>query len=265
MAEVDREESRMCLLLMAIRAHPRYKAIFAANRDEFYDRPTAQAAFWADAPQVLAGRDLRAGGTWMGITRSGRIAAVTNYRDPLTHRAEALSRGHLVSEYLRGKETPQSYIERLAERWHQYNGFNLVLGDREALFWCSNRAAKEMALGPGIYGLSNRLLDTSWPKTERGKAGLKDLVDEEAELNPEGIFALLSDRREAEEASLPDTGVGLPLERVLSPIFIASPGYGTRSSTILVVDQGNRVTFLERTFPTVSARPDTVKYEFQIE
>lgn len=255
----------MCLLLMAIRAHPRYKAIFAANRDEFYDRPTAQAAFWADAPQVLAGRDLRAGGTWMGITRSGRIAAVTNYRDPLTHRAEALSRGHLVSEYLRGKETPQSYIERLAERWHQYNGFNLVLGDREALFWCSNRAAKEMALGPGIYGLSNRLLDTSWPKTERGKAGLKDLVDEEAELNPEGIFALLSDRREAEEASLPDTGVGLPLERVLSPIFIASPGYGTRSSTILVVDQGNRVTFLERTFPTVSARPDTVKYEFPIE
>jgi uncharacterized protein with NRDE domain len=265
MAEIDREGSRMCLLLMAIRAHPRYRAIFAANRDEFYDRPTAQAAFWEDAPQILAGRDLKAGGTWMGITRSGRIAAVTNYRDPLTHRAEALSRGHLVSEYLRGKEAPLNYIGRLAERWHQYNGFNLVLGDREALFWCSNRAAKEKELGPGIYGLSNHLLDTSWPKIERGKAGLRDLIEEGAELNLERIFALLSDRQGAEEASLPDTGVGLPLERVLSPIFITSPGYGTRSSTILLVNQGNRVTFLERTFPSVSAHPDTVKYEFQIE
>jgi uncharacterized protein with NRDE domain len=255
----------MCLLLMAIRVHPRYKAIFAANRDEFYDRPAAQAAFWAGAPQVLAGRDLKAGGTWMGVTRSGRIAAVTNYRDPLTHRAEALSRGHLVSEYLRGKEAPVSYIERLADRWHRYNGFNLVLGDRESLFWCSNRAAKERALGPGIYGLSNHLLDTPWPKIERGKVGLKDRIDEEAELNPETIFALLADRREADEASLPDTGVALPLERVLSPIFITSPGYGTRSSTILLVEHGDRVTFLERTFPPASAHPDTVKYEFQIE
>ncbi len=255
----------MCLLLMAIRAHPRYKAIFAANRDEFYDRPTAQAAFWEDAPQILAGRDLKAGGTWMGITRSGRIAAVTNYRDPLTHRAEALSRGHLVSAYLNGKEAPLKYIGRLAERWHQYNGFNLVLGDRDALFWCSNRAAKERRLGPGIYGLSNHFLDTPWPKIEKGKAGLRDLIEEGAELNQERTFALLSDRQEADEPSLPDTGVGLPLERVLSPIFITSPGYGTRSSTILLVDQANRVTYLERTFPPVSVHSDTVKYEFQIE
>jgi len=255
----------MCLLLMAIGAHPRYKAIYAANRDEFYDRPTAQAAFWDEAPQVLAGRDLKAGGTWMGVTRSGRIAAVTNYRDPLTHRAEALSRGQLVIGYLKGKETPLSYIERLAERWHQYNGFNLVLGDGEALFWCSNRAEKVRRLGTGIYGLSNRLLDTPWPKIVRGKAGLKDLIGEENELSPEGIFALLSDRQEGEDAALPDTGVGLQLERVLSPIFITSPGYGTRSSTILLVDHGNRVIFLERTFPPASAQPETVKYEFKVE
>jgi uncharacterized protein with NRDE domain len=255
----------MCLLLMAIRAHHRYKALFAANRDEFYDRPTTQAAFWEDAPQVLGGRDLKAGGTWMGVTRSGRIAAVTNFRDPLTYRVDAVSRGELVSDYLRGKERPLSYIGRLSERWHQYNGFNLVLGDWAGLFWCSNRTAKERGLGPGIYGLSNHLLDTPWPKIERGKAGLKDLIEEESELNLERIFALLSDRQEAEEASLPDTGVGLPLERVLSPIFITSPGYGTRSSTILLVDQANQVTFLERTFHPVSGAPDTVKYEFQIE
>lgn len=255
----------MCLLLMAIESHPRYRAIFAANRDEFYDRPTARAAFWEDAPQVLAGRDLLAGGTWMGMTRRGRFAAVTNYRDPSTHRPDALSRGHLVSDYLRGEETPLGYIKGLAERGHPYNGFNLVLGDRETLLWCSNRAGKEKNLGPGIYGLSNRLLDTPWPKTEKGKAGLKDLIDGKAEPDPEGLFALLSDRREADEEALPDTGVGLPLERVLSPIFITSPGYGTRSSTVLLVDRGNRVTFLERTFPPSSTRVHTVKYEFLIE
>lgn len=255
----------MCLLLMAIESHPRYRAIFAANRDELYNRPTARAAFWEDAPQVLAGRDLLAGGTWMGMTRRGRFAAVTNYRDPSTHRPDALSRGHLVSDYLRGEETPLGYIKRLAERGHPYNGFNLVLGDRETLLWCSNRAGKEKHLGPGIYGLSNHLIDTPWPKTEKGKAGLKDLIDGKAEPDPEGLFALLSDRREADEEALPDTGVGLSLERVLSPIFITSPGYGTRSSTVLLVDRGNRVTFLERTFHPNSTRAHTVKYEFLIE
>jgi uncharacterized protein with NRDE domain len=265
MAGIDREESEMCLLLMAIRAHPRYKAIFAANRDEFYDRPTAQAAFWEQTPQVLAGRDLKAGGTWMGITKSGRFAAVTNYRDPLRYRPDARSRGHLVTEYLTGNEAPLTCIRRWAGRWHQYNGFNLILADREALFWCSNRAEEERKLGPGIYGLSNHLLDTPWPKIQRGKAGLKDLIDGDTELDPECIFTLLSDRQEAEEASLPDTGVGLQLERVLSPIFITSPGYGTRSSTILLVDHDNRVTFLERTFPPDSPHPDTVKYRFKIE
>jgi len=254
----------MCLLLIAIESHPRYRAIFAANRDEFYNRPTAQAAFWEDAPQVLAGRDLLAGGTWMGMTRSGRFAAVTNYRDPSTHRPDALSRGHLVSDYLRGEETPLGYIKRLAERRHQYNGFNLVLGDRETFLWCSNRAPGERGLGPGVYGLSNHLLDTPWPKTEKGKAGLKGLIDEKVEPDPESLFSLLSDRREADEEALPDTGVGLPLERVLSPIFITSPGYGTRSSTILLVDRENRVTFLERTFHPVSIRDHTVKYELLI-
>jgi uncharacterized protein with NRDE domain len=255
----------MCLLLMAIESHPRYRAIFAANRDEFYNRPTAQAAFWEDVPQVLAGRDLLAGGTWMGMTRGGRFAAVTNYRDPSTHRPDALSRGHLVSDYLRGEEAPLGYIKRLAERGHQYNGFNLVLGDRETFFWCSNRAPGERGLGPGVYGLSNHLLDTPWPKTEKGKAGLKGLIDGKVEPDPEGLFSLLSDRREADEEALPDTGVGPPLERVLSPIFITSPGYGTRSSTVLLVDRENRVTFLERTFHPGSTRAHTVKYEFPIE
>jgi uncharacterized protein with NRDE domain len=265
MGEIHWEESGMCLLLMAIRLHPRYKAIFAANRDEFYDRPTAQAAFWEESPHVLGGRDLKAGGTWMGITRSGRIAAITNYRDPSRYRPEAPSRGHLVTEYLKDHEAPLTCIRRWAQRWHQYNGFNLVLADRKALFWCSNQAAAERSLGPGIYGLSNHLLDTPWPKIEKGKAGLKKLIDENPDLDPEGIFTLLCDRQEAEEASLPDTGVGLQLERVLSPIFITSPGYGTRSSTILLVDHGNRVTFLERTFSPDSPHPDTVKYEFKIE
>ena len=225
----------MCLLLLAVQTHPEYKLILAANRDEYYDRPSAPAAFWKDASYLLAGRDLRAGGTWLGITRKGRIAAITNYRDPSTIKSDAPSRGGLVSNFLLGQESPLDYLDRLAQKADQYNGFNLIIGEKYELYWYSNRGDGGRCLGPGIYGLSNHLLDTPWPKVTRGKTNMARLLSGGHDPAPEALFGLLLDRHIPDDKSLPDTGVGLQWERVLSPLFITSPHYGTRSSTILLM------------------------------
>ncbi len=255
----------MCLILLAIQSHPRYKLIIAANRDEFYDRPTAPAAFWDDAPYLLAGRDLRAGGTWLGITMQGRIAAITNYRDTASLKDQAPSRGQLVTGFLTGKETPERYLDMLDQKSQEYNGFNLIIGDKESLYWYSNRGEGRRLLDNGIYGVSNRLLDTPWPKVTRGKEILQRALSGIDNAEPEMMLHMLEDRSIPGDESLPDTGVGLEWERILSPIFITSPGYGTRSSTLIFVDLNDRVTFIERTY---NADPDhavTIKQEFRIE
>lgn len=237
----------MCLILLAVDAHPKYKVVIAANRDEVYDRPTAPAAFWPDAPQLLAGRDLREGGTWIGVTSEGRIAAVTNYRHPESVKPGSPSRGNLVSGFLLGKETPVQYLERLSRNANIYSGFNLLVGQREEICWYSNYGKGITKLLPGIHGLSNHLLDTPWPKVEKGRQALSGILAAE-ELSVEELFQTLMDRDAAPDKSLPDTGVGLPLERMLSPVFIASPGYGTRSSTIILMDGNGDITFTERSF-----------------
>lgn len=253
----------MCLLLAAIKVHPRYKLILAANRDEFYNRPTAPAGFWKEAPDLLAGRDLQGGGTWLGVNRGGKIAAVTNYRDPASHKEGAPSRGKLTTDFLLGKDGPEAYCETLSRKAALYNGFNLFLGDRERHCWFSNRGDGPRLLPPGLYGLSNRLLDTPWPKVRRGKEALRPLLSGERPFDPEEILDLLADRTLARDEELPDTGVGLERERMLSPMFIESPLYGTRSSTVLLIDLLDRATLLERTYD--SDPPTTVKYAFQIE
>ncbi len=255
----------MCLLFIAWKAHPSYKLILAANRDEYYDRPTAPAEFWKDAPGLLAGRDLRAQGTWLGITTGGRIAAVTNYRDPKSLKSKAPSRGRLVTDYLRGKDTPEGYLEKLVKRADQYNGYNLIFGSSKELFWYSNRGQEGRLLSPGIYGVSNHLLDTPWPKVARGKEAFRQLLGGSKGPEPEDLFHLLSDRTPAPDESLPQTGVGLEWERILSPIFITSPIYGTRSSTLIYIDQQDRVIFIERSFDSDPDHPKTVRFEFQIE
>jgi len=237
----------VCLALFAIDVHPRYKLVFAANRDEFYDRPTEQAGFWNEAPEVLAGRDLRGGGTWMGVTRTGRYCALTNVRDPAAQRSGAPSRGRVVSAYLEGKESPDEYLSSLVHRGGDYNGFNLLAGRGEEVYWYSNRAGEPQKLEPGLYGLSNAVLDTAWPKVVRGKAGLQRLLDEDGGPAVEGLLDLLTDRTPAADEDLPRTGVSLAWERLLSPLFISSPTYGTRSSTVLLIDREDRVTFVERT------------------
>jgi len=238
----------MCLLFIAIDARPRYPLVIAANRDEFYDRPTAPLGFWEDAPHVLAGRDGVAGGTWLGITRNGRWAAVTNVREARAMTPER-SRGHLVSDFLRGDEPAAHYAETVLRRGDDYAGFNLVVGDGPAAFHCSNRQPTVTRLRSGVYGLSNHLLDTPWPKLVRGKERFAQRVSGEGPLEEEALFGVLAHRERPPDDALPDTGVGLETERVLSSAFIAVEGYGTRSSTVLTLDRDGQVTMTERRFP----------------
>ncbi|MCX5839439.1 MAG: NRDE family protein [Deltaproteobacteria bacterium] len=250
----------MCLILFAWKMHENFPLVLAANRDEFYERPSAAAAFWEDAPDLLAGRDLREGGTWLGITRAGRFAALTNYRDPESLKIGAPSRGGLTSNYLRGRDIPEAYLNRIRHDADRFNGFSLLVGDPAGLFYFSNRGALQR-LKPGIYGLSNRLLDTPWPKVERGKTALLALLKQKKDLLPEALFALLTNRTRPPDDRLPDTGVGLTWERILSPLFIESPVYGTRSSTVLLIDRRGSVTFAERVF-NGAADPQTVRFTF---
>jgi uncharacterized protein with NRDE domain len=252
----------MCLILFAWKMDENFPLVLAANRDEFYERPSAPAAFWDDMPDLLAGRDLREGGTWLGVTTKGRLAALTNYRDPASLKIGAPSRGRLVSDYLHGREIPEAYLRRIAPDADCFNGFNLLVGDPADLFCYSNRGARER-LDPGIYGLSNCLLNTPWPKVERGKTALTALLKEQKGLSPERLFALLADRTRPPDDHLPDTGVGLAWERVLSPPFIESPVYGTRSSTVLLIDRRGEVTFTERVF-NGGGDPRTTRFTFCI-
>ena len=237
----------MCLIVFALDCHPRYRLVLAANRDEYFSRPTAPAAFWQDAPQVLAGRDLEAGGTWLGVTRERRLAAVTYYREPSMPVHRPPSRGRLAADFLTGTMTPEDYLELLRRKERRYGGFNVLFGDESGLFCHTNRGDVSVRVLPGIHGLSNGLLDTPWPKVVAARQQLEQLLRKET-VEPEALFDLLADRRPYPDPLLPDTGFGIERERHLSPIFIAGSEYGTRSSTILLIDRGNRVTFVERTW-----------------
>lgn len=229
----------MCLIALAHRVHPRFPLLLAANRDEFTDRPAAPAHFWPDAPHLLAGRDLRAGGTWLGITRTGRFAAITNHRDLRRPPVGGPSRGGLVRAALEGVlDTANT---------GPYEGFNLIHGPLHALRYHTNIRPDDAPLPTGILGLSNAFLDTPWPKVQRAKAALAALVDGPDEALLPGLFALLADETPAPDQHLPDTGLPRHLERAASPIFIRSAGYGTRCSTVLLVDTDGRVRFEERT------------------
>ncbi len=232
----------MCLILVAWQQHPEFPLVVAANRDEYFNRPTAPAAFWADHPQVLAGRDLVGGGAWLGITREGRFAALTNFRDPGRHNPRAPSRGRLVADFLCNETDIDAYLASLSPE--RYNGFNLLLCDGLRLVAFSNVSGERHELAPGIYGLSNALLDTPWPKVGAGKtaleAALAHLPDEH------GLWALLRDDRPYPDAALPATGIPLEWERLLSAAFVSAPNYGTRSSTLLTFSAGGIATFDEQ-------------------
>ena len=238
----------MCLILFAHKVHPDFPLVLAANRDESYARPTQPAAFWRDYPHVYAGRDLDKGGSWHGLSRSGRVAAITNYRDGSAVKASPRSRGELVSNYLRGNQGAAEYANRVKRDGNSYNGFNLLLGDIDELFYVSNRSSSVTAVAPGVHGLSNSLLNTDWPKVTRGRDAMAHLMNAKTQDLVDGLFTILADRTAAEDQDLPDTGIGLPRERSLSPAFISAAGYGTRSSSVVLVNNHGQVVFVERSF-----------------
>lgn len=239
----------MCLILLAWQAHPRYPLVVAANRDEFFARPTAAADSWDDQPDILAGRDLSAGGTWLGITRQGRFAALTNFREPGNNRPDAPTRGKLVRDFLAGAMPATEYLDELSRRASAFNGFNLLCGSlTDGLWHYSNRSdsGKPHRLAAGIYGLSNHLLDTPWPKVARGKSDLAKALAALPKDQP--LFRLLRDTDIHQDEQLPRTGVSLDWERILSAAFVVTPTYGTRSSTVVTVDGQDFLSFDEQTW-----------------
>jgi uncharacterized protein with NRDE domain len=252
----------MCLILFAWKAHPDFPLILAANRDELHARPTAAARFWDDHPGILAGRDLEGMGTWLGVTRSGKFAAVTNYRDAAPAPQAAASRGLLASLYLAGREAPEAFATETEADGSAYRGFNFLAGDRAELWWVSNRAGRARRIEPGVYGLSNHLLDTPWPKVTKGKRRLARALEWAPAVEP--LLDLLADTSEAVEDDLPDTGIGIERERLLSAARIVSPAYGTRSSSALLIGADGRVRFAERAYGADGAELDTLRYEFTL-
>ncbi|MGO9934698.1 MAG: NRDE family protein [Steroidobacteraceae bacterium] len=253
----------MCLVLVAWRGNENYPCVIAANRDELHARPSAPAQWWDTQPQILAGRDLQAGGTWLGITRTGRFAALTNYRDPEQRRADAPSRGTLVTSILESTACTAQALDHLRRVGGAYNGFNMIFSDGERLAIFESTLGLGRELGPGIYGLSNHLLDTPWPKVQNAKsrlsAALTDLGDTRAAL------ALLRDDEPAPDDRLPRTGLSLPWERLLSSAFVRAPDYGTRCSTLVRIDQSRRACFDEWTWDSAGAETGMTSLQFELE
>jgi uncharacterized protein with NRDE domain len=244
----------MCLLIFAHQVYPGYPLVLAANRDEFYARETAPSAFWPEHPSVLAGKDLRAGGTWMGVTRQGRFAAITNYRDPAATGEAPCSRGELTLDFLSGSATPPVYLSEVAKRASEYAGFSLLLGDGKYLWHFSNRHTvcgctpiSPQMLRPGIYGLSNAKLNTPWPKVELGKQRLAQLL-ENAPPTHDALLGLVNDRQQANAEALKLQSMDTEMEQVLSAQFILAGEYGTRSSTTMWTDDAGTINWRELSF-----------------
>lgn len=255
----------MCLLGFALDSHPRYRLVLAANRDENYLRPTATARFWDDVPQILAGRDLQAGGTWLGVSRNGRLAALTNFYGPDEYFADELSRGALIPEFLSGDVSPDNFLELLMQNGDRYNGFGLVFGDLNGLSFYSNRGPAFHSLPAGIYGLSNHLLDTHWPKVAAIKEGIHQAITSSDFIDPDAVFGLLTDRSRHLDHLLPDTGVGIERERALASIFVTLEEFGTRCSTVVLIDHENRISFLERSYDAGQRNLGTVEFHFDLD
>lgn len=255
----------MCLAVVALDAHPRYPLVVAANRDEYHARATDPARWWTSAAgtAILAGRDLAAGGTWLGVTRRGRWAFVTNVREPGRHDAQAPSRGALVVRVLDDRRDAATALSD-AQRVSGYNGFNLIAGDIAHASWGSNRAANTRALTSGIHGISNARLDTPWPKLERVKAGLATWARGGHD-DVTALLDLLDDRQGAPDDALPATGVSLEWERLLSAPFIVSERYGTRCSTVLAIARDGAALFHERSFDATGAPIGYVVEKFAID
>ncbi|MCP4767148.1 MAG: NRDE family protein [Gammaproteobacteria bacterium] len=235
----------MCLILFAWRKHADYPLIVIANRDEFYARPTRDAHWWDDA-DILAGRDLEAGGTWLGLNRRGYFAAVTNVREPGGIKPGKKTRGDLTRDYLAGSDSAEAYLQRLSRHDQDYAGFNLLLGDSRGLWFYSNREQVIRPIEAGVYGVSNGAFDEPWPKLSSGKDELEALLD--GDIDNAELMEILTDHRIAEDHQLPRTGVALDIERLLSSRFIRSPEYGTRACSVVTINRDQHIRLLEQNY-----------------
>lgn len=253
----------MCLIFIALREHPDYKLIVAANRDEFYNRRTAPADYWPDHKNILGGRDLEAGGTWMAMNISGKISMLTNYRDPKNIDPKAPSRGHLVSHFLESDVDAGQYMNEVESKKKLYNGFNLVTGTPDELLYLSNYSDGITRLSAGLHGLSNHLLDSPWPKVVRGKKNIEPILKDK-KIEVDSLFEFLYDDKIAADSDLPETGIGLERERALSSMFIKTNNYGSRCSTVVLVTNDNQVTFAERVYDLKTFDFTQNQYRFTI-
>ncbi|GGW95604.1 NRDE family protein [Alteromonas halophila] len=253
----------MCILFVANQQRKDMPLIIAANRDEFYRRPTLPSHFWSDAPDLLAGKDLEAGGSWMGVTRQGRIAAITNVRAANAQRDNAKSRGELVTQSL-CDPSHQTLSARLRQSREKYQGYNLLFGDINALQVYNNIEDRLQEVSPGIHGLSNATLNAPWPKVTRGMQSLSEYCQHSECIVPQDLFALLRNDEQADDDRLPDTGISKEWEKRLSSIFIQSPDYGTRASTIILVNQDLQLYWHERQFSPEGAILSEVSERFQL-
>ena len=260
----------MCILFIANNMREDYPLIIAANRDEFYARPTAPCSFWKDHPHVLAGQDLEANGTWMGVTPNGNIAALTNVRDPHNINKNAVSRGELVANWLKQRPAEKenteqlAYLAKLESTRHQYNGYNLLFGNVNTLRIYNNVNNSTHTIDTGVYGLSNADIATPWPKVTQGVTALNDYVQQQSTINSDDLFDILRHDNKAEDGLLPDTGIGYEWEKALSSIFIQTEKYGTRTSTLLVVDKNNTLTYKERRFSENGENLETRTFSLSI-
>ncbi len=257
----------MCLIILAHHIKPHLPLIVMANRDEFFKRPTESAAFWRSklhAPKILAGKDLEAHGTWLGITRNGKFAAVTNMRETSQKTSNPISRGQLPLEFLSSKKSPIKFATELTAKFPYYNGFNLLLADKNSLIYLNSSTQSISELQPGIYGLSNGLLNANWPKINQGKKQLKNLINEEINLTTDSLISMMSDRNIAPDEFLPNTGIPIELERQLSSSFIAIPErhYGTLCSTAVIISHDGLTRFDEQSFDETGNPADRHFFEF---
>jgi uncharacterized protein with NRDE domain len=252
----------MCLILLAIGQFEEYPLIVISNRDEFYARPTKVAHWWDDSPDTFGGRDLQAQGTWMGVSRQGRFAAVTNVREPGNKQLATRSRGDLTREFLAGSESAPQFLARIASQHNDYAGFNLLIGGGNELWSYSNCQPGMRKLTPGFYGVSNGYFDEAWPKLASGKVALEQALVNN--IDDDALIEILSSEQQAPDEQLPITGVPLELERLLSSRFIKSPDYGTRASSLVKFSNKNKVRFTEHSFNPETGQKSRIDETFII-
>jgi uncharacterized protein with NRDE domain len=251
----------MCLILFAVDAHPEFELIIAANRDEFYERPTMSAHVWHEPSGMIAGKDLEGGGTWLGLDLEGRLSMLTNYRDPDRTLKNAPTRGALVRDFFMSGRTAEDYIREIEKCSGRYDGFNLICADREGMHYTSNYSTGTQRIGPGIHGLSNALLNDPWPKVDRGKRRFQRIIQGSFQITD--LFDLLYDDRPADDMDLPDTGIGKKWEKMLSPIFIKAGTYGSRTSSVILKHRNGNVMFSERSYDIDTFEFSQRSFQFQ--